>query len=469
MTTKLFWRKALDDLIAWHNSSSRKPLVIRGARQVGKTSLVRKFAAGIQCRYVELNLERASHAAIFRKDASVDEIITRILLEHRVPAGDDPLLLFIDEIQEVPEAVALLRFFHEERSDIHLLAAGSLLETALSAAAISFPVGRVEFIYLRPMNFSEFLCAIGDDALNNALNNVPVKQHIHDLLLRRFHEYALIGGMPEAVARYAATTGDIISVNQVYADLFTAFRDDIPKYGRNETMRRILMHALDSAPYVAGSRVTFQGFGGSNYRSREIGEALRSLEQAMLLELIYPTVALDAPLMPDKRKSPRLHFLDAGLVNHLAGLQNNLIAIQDLTDIYRGRLIEQIIGQELKTTATRHDFPLRFWVRDKAQSQAELDFLLNTESGVIPVEAKSGAAGKLRSLHQYMRLSSSKLAVRLYAGLPSCHDVNAEGLNYRLINIPYYAASLIPEYLRSSAIPNRSKRAVRLRREKTMG
>ncbi len=447
MTSKFFKRKALDDLTAWYDSPVRKPLVIRGARQVGKTSLVRNFATDIKCRFAELNLERPTHASIFKSGMNLHEIIERTILECRVPAGDDPLLLFIDEIQEVPEAVAMLRFFYEERPDIHLIAAGSLLEVALSAAAISFPVGRVEFLYLRPMNFAEFLCATGDSPLCDALHEVPVPLYAHQLLLKRFHQYSLIGGMPEAVARYVTTNGDLAAVNQIYADLFTAFRDDIPKYGRNETMRRILLHTLESAPYEVGSRITFHGFGGSNYRSREAGEALRTLERAMLLELVYPTTALNVPLMPDLRKSPRLHFMDVGLVNHQAALQNSLIGIQDLTDMYRGRLVEQVVGQELKASITRRNFPLCFWVRDKAQAQAELDFVLTTDYGIIPVEAKSGAAGKLRSLHQFMRLSRAKTAVRLYAGVPAGHDVSLEGVSYHLINIPYYAVSLIPKYL----------------------
>jgi predicted AAA+ superfamily ATPase len=257
----------------------------------------------------------------------------------------------------------------------------------------------------------------------------------------------MVGGMPEAVRRYAETKGDLAAVNHVYADLFTAFRDDIPKYGRNETMRRVLLHGLDSAPYAAGTRVTFNGFGGSTYRSREMGEALRTLERAMLLELVYPTVNGQEPFVPDHKKSPRLHFLDVGLVNHRAGLQRELIGVRDLTGLHRGHLIEQVVGQELKSTDARTDVPLVFWVRDKAQAQAEVDFLLRTERGVVPVEVKSGAAGKLRSLHQFMGRSGSRLAVRLCASQPSRHSVDVGDLSYLLVNIPYYAASMIPQYV----------------------
>jgi uncharacterized protein len=442
----LLHRDALLDLQAWRASENRKPLVVRGARQVGKTSLVRLFSRDYR-RYAELNLERKVHADLFRRGLSPAELVQAILLECAIPPGPDPLLLFLDEVQEVPEAVALLRFFHEERPDIHVIAAGSLLELALDAAAISFPVGRVQYLYLRPMSFREFLTVMDQSAARAAVETIPAPAHAHDKLLRLFHQYALVGGMPEAVVRYRETGGDMTEVNQVYADLLAAFRDDILKYGRNETMRRVLLHCLDTAPYEAGSRITFHGFGGSSYRSREAGEALRTLARVMLLELVYPTVHVKEPLMPDYKKSPRLHFLDAGLVNHRAGLRRALIGVQDLTDVHRGRLIEQVVGQELKAAISRTDAPLCFWVRDKAQSQAEVDFLLASDRGVIPVEAKSGTEGKLRSLHQFMIRSKANLAVRLYAGLPSRQKISSADREYTLLNIPYYACSLISQYI----------------------
>ncbi len=413
---------------------------------MGKTSLIRAFSSRYR-RYAELNLERKIHADLFQQGLPLEQLVQAILLECAVPAGPEPILLFLDEIQEVPEAVALLRFFHEERPDIHVIAAGSLLELALDAAAVSFPVGRVQYVYVRPMSFREFLSALGEEAARAALETVPAPAHAHDKLLRLFHQYALIGGMPEAVARYTGSQGDISQVNQVYADLFAAFRDDILKYGRNETMRRILLHCLDTAPYEAGSRISFNGFGGSTYRSREAGEAIRTLERAMLMELVYPTVQVGAPFMPDHKKSPRLQFLDAGLVNHRAGLQRQVTGLRDLTEVHRGRLVEQIIGQEIKTTNSRVDVPLVFWVREKSQSHAEVDYLVTTNRGIVPVEAKSGAEGKLRSLHQYMDRSRSGLAVRLYSGQFSRHQVDVAGCQYTLLNIPYYAGAMIHRYV----------------------
>ena len=446
MNFKLFSRNALSDLQRWKSDAQRKPLVIRGARQVGKSSLVRLFS-GEYRRYAELNLEKPAHAALFRSGLSLTELVQAIQLECKLPSGKEPWLLFVDEIQEVPEAVAMLRFFYEERPDIHVIAAGSLLETALDAAAISFPVGRVQYLYMRPLCFEEFLQVMGEDSAVEAWHTVPVPAFAHRRLLALFHTYALTGGMPEAVLRYRQTGGDLAAVNEVYSDLIAAFRDDIAKYGRNETMRRILLHCLDTAPYQIGSRITFNGFGGSNYQSREVGEALRTLERAKILELVYPTVHGQEPLMPDHKKSPRLQFLDAGLVNHMAGLQRELIGVRDLTGVYRGRLIEQLVGQEIKAGAVRRDVPLVFWVRDKAQSSAEVDFLFRTDQGVIPVEAKSGVVGKLRSLREYLVRNQPRLAVRLYAGEYQEHPIEVGSIKCRLINIPYYASRLIPQYI----------------------
>lgn len=446
MTKPLYPRKLLADLRRWKEQPNRKPLVIRGARQVGKSCLVRMFSRDFD-RYAELNLEKRSHADLFRRGLSLPELLQAIQLECRIPAGNGPLLVFLDEIQEVPEAMSLLRFFHEERPDLHVIAAGSLLETALDAAAVSFPVGRVQYLYVRPVSFSEFLVALGEEAAYEAWGTVPAPAFAHTRLLSLFHTYALVGGMPEAVLRYRDTGGDLAEVNRVYADLMTAFRDDIPKYGRNESLRRHLLHALESASFQAGSRITFHGFGGSDYRSREMGEALRTLERARLLELVYPTVQGEAPLLPDRRKAPRLQFLDVGLVNHMAGLQRQLIGIRDLSDSYRGRLVEQVVGQEIKAMDARSDAPLIFWVRDKAQSQAEVDFLLQTPSGVVPVEAKSGAAGKLRSLHEFLARHSAPVAVRVFAGEFGEHPIRVGNGERRLLNIPYYAAALIPRYV----------------------
>ncbi len=212
---------------------------------------------------------------------------------------------------------------------------------------------------------------------------------------------------------------------------------------------QIIRHAVKSAFYEAGSRIKFAGFGASNYGSKEMGEVLRSLEKVMLLHLVYPTTQSEAPFMPDIKKSPRLQVLDTGMLNFFAGLQSELFGIKDLNAVYQGRITEHIVGQEFLASKFNVMNKLRFWVRDKKQSSAEIDFLFSADSEMIPVEVKSGASGKMRSLQQYIDTSGTDFAVRFYAGMISLekHKTIA-GKTYQLLNLPYFLAGKLEEYVR---------------------
>ncbi|MCD6322233.1 MAG: ATP-binding protein [Clostridiales bacterium] len=442
----MFYRLINKSLQEWRESPVRKPLVLRGARQVGKTVAVRMFSESYDL-FSELNLEIEEDAALFRKGLKPREILQAIRLKQRVPASETgEWLLFLDEIQACPEAVAQLRYFYEEVPDLHLIAAGSLLEVALQREHISFPVGRVEFRYLYPMCFEEFLGAVAGQEMVDLFRQVPSPIYAQEELFKLYHQYALIGGMPEAVAEYVRTR-DVVAVNRVYENLFAAYIDDISKYARNESMARVLRFCLKAAPLVAGKRIRFAGFGESAHGSREVGEALRTLEQVMLVSLLYPTVSVSLPLIPNMRKSPRLQCIDTGLVHYVCGVQHALIGIDDLSADFRGGLLEQLTGQELM--ASRNDirkFPL-FWVREKTQSQAEVDFLELNGLQPVPVEVKSGAVGKLRSLNRFMEMSpSAKIAVRLYRGSFLQQEAGS-GTKFCLLNLPYYHAAKIQDYL----------------------
>lgn len=439
-------RLIINNLLEWRTSAQRRPLVLRGARQVGKTVVARLFGEQYDF-FSELNMERPEEAQLFKRGMSATEIIQAVKLKHGIPADTNSWLLFIDEIQACPSAVAMLRYFYEDAPEVHVMAAGSLLEVALQRDHISFPVGRVEFRYVYPMNFEEFLYAVAEPTVLDIYHEIPSPVFAEDVLFALYHKYALIGGLPQAVAAYAKQ-GDVVAVNKIYENLFTAYVDDIPKYAENDAMRRIVRHCLRTAPIVAGTRIRFAGFGESSYGSRECGDALRILEQVMLLSLIYPSTASDIPFARNLRKSPRLQFLDTGLLHYLGNIQSESIGIRDLSDAFRGRLLEQITGQEL--LARRFDVresPL-FWVRDKTQSQAELDFLDTHEGNPVPVEVKSGPEGKLRSLHEFMRRSEkADLALRLYRGGVTRQNVAHHGKRYKLINVPYYHAAKIRDYV----------------------
>jgi predicted AAA+ superfamily ATPase len=442
----MFWRNILLKLDLWSNMPDRKPLVLRGARQVGKTVAVQLFADGFD-GFVSVNLDAPGEADIFRKGLPVEDIFQAICLRKQVKASAGKTLLFLDEIQGCPEAVEYLRYFHEKLPNVYVIAAGSLLEIALHEKHISFPVGRVEHLFMYPLSFSEFLNATqARDALET-LKMFPFPAYAHDSILQLFHRYTLVGGMPEVVACYAETK-DVTALSGIYNSLLTSFEDDIGKYARNPTAATILRHCLETAPFQAGNRITFAGFGQSNYRSREVGEAIRTLQRAMLIYLLYPSSSVEPPITPNLKKSPRLQFLDTGLLNYYVGLQDQVLQHNDLHAFYRGMLAEHIVGQELlcfdPNTRKKHCF----WAREKTQSTAEVDFLLPHGGEVIPVEVKAGKVGTLRSLHQFIDGAACRHAVRLYAGSLNLQKTTTpEGTQFTLLNMPYFLASQIYEYV----------------------
>lgn len=424
----------------------RKPLVLRGARQVGKTTAVNIFSKEFDV-YIYLNLEKKEDALLFERKLSVQELFQAILLSKNIQYKKGKILLFIDEIQNSPAAVSMLRFFYEEMKELYIIAAGSLFEIMLERKHISFPVGRVEYRFMYPLTFREFLEATGEIQALDLLQTVPLPDYGMGKLYKLFHTYSLVGGMPEVVNRYAESK-EITTLASIYQSLLTSFADDVSKYARNDNMVNIIKHCIEHAPYETGKRIKFSGFGNSNYRSREIGESLRILERAMLLYLIYPATTPKIPVIPNKKKSPRLQFLDIGLLNYTAGLQQYFFQYDDLLSFYKGILAEQVIGQELM--ASNMGLPAKpvFWVREKKQSQAEIDFLYRFEEYIIPVEVKSGKEGKMRSLHQFMKDSEHPYAIRLYSGEIKIDKVRTpEGTVFYLLNLPYFCISCLSDYV----------------------
>ncbi len=444
-TSGLFPRAVDAKLKAWMDNGHRKPLILRGARQVGKTVAVRLFARHFD-RFINLNMDLAGDADLFRRRLDIRDLYQAILLKCRISASDGKILLFLDEIQSCPEAVESLRYFHEDLPGVFVIAAGSLLEIALQEKHIAFPVGRVDHLFMHPLSFREFLVATNAGPVIGAFDTVPLQAYAHTELIQLFHRYALIGGMPEVVAEYARKK-DITGLKSIYDSLLTSYQDDVSKYARTQNMAAILRHCIEAAPFIASQRIVFAGFGQSNYRSREVGEALRTLQRAMLLHLLYPSVGVEIPIMPDLKKSPRLQFLDTGLLNYFAGLQDEFFRHDNLHAIYKGRLAEHIVGQELICLEPNTRRKPCFWVRDKTQSQAEVDFIIQHRDRVLPLEVKSGVAGKLRSLHEFMDRCPHAFAMRLYAGPFDLHPARTpSGKPYTLLNVPYFLAAKIHEY-----------------------
>lgn len=302
-----FKRNIITGLENWKNSNTHKPLVIRGARQVGKTTVIKDFGTQFDT-FIPLNLEKTTDRDFFTDDLNPNITFQRICLEKKIsPKGKT--LLFLDEIQNSPQAVALLRYFYEEMSELYVIGAGSLLEVMMDKHKISFPVGRVEYLYLFPMTFSEFLQATEQTQALQLLKECPVPEWAVPSLYKLFREYTMVGGMPEAVAKYAESK-NIVECSSIYRNLFTSYKDDVAKYSTTSTDEQILRTFIEAVPVETGKRITFEKFANTNYRSRESGDALRMLERAMLIYLRYPTTGMALPLLPDLKRKPRLQFLE---------------------------------------------------------------------------------------------------------------------------------------------------------------
>lgn len=440
-----FQRNILKNLQQWSERSNRKPLVLRGARQVGKTTAVKIFAEKFD-HFVSLNLEKTDDREFFTRFDRLKDIVAAIFFRHNISSEEKRVLLFIDEIQAEPKAVAQLRYFYEDYPGLYVIAAGSLLETLLDFRN-TFPVGRTEYLVMRPVAFSEFLKAAGESAAADLLSQVPLPDYAYPKLLQLFHTYALIGGMPEIIQQFVEHQ-DFTRLKPLYTTLLTAYQDDVQKYASSEARAQVLQHCIQNIFLEAAKRIKFQGFGYSNYGSRDIGEALRTLEKAMLVNLVYPTTEPLLPGTPDKRKQPYLQVVDTGLMNFFTGLQESLIGTRDLHEAYRGRIIHHWVGQQLLSTMQLPVENLRFWVREKKQSTAEVDFIIPFENKLVPVEVKSGTAGKLRSLHQFMEVSNHSFALRLYAGPVLLQQaVTSGGKNFYLLNLPYFLGEKLIEYV----------------------
>ena len=437
-------RQALGYLSSWKSDGNRKPLLVRGARQVGKTTLIREFANEFD-RFIELNLEKRDDRELFDVE-NIDQLINAIFLAKKVTSKEGSFLLFVDEIQESPKAIQQLRYLYEERPDIHVIAAGSLLEFALRSVP-SFPVGRIDYLYLYPMNFVEFLHAFEEVQALEVLSQIPIPEYAHDILLKSFHTYFILGGMPEVVAAYHKHQ-DFSKLNRIYNRIWKAYQDDVEKYAANDTERKVIRHVIKTVPQ-APDRIKMEGFGNSNYRSREVGEALNALDLARVIRLIYPTTGTKPPIVLDFKKRPRLQMLDVGLMNHALSLQGEMLGMNDLSDYYKGSIVHQIVTQELTSMQEDVDFKPSFWIREKKQSDAEVDLVYQLENKVIPVEIKAGKQGTLRSLHQFVEAADHPYAVRMYAGKFSVeeHVTPIKRKPYLLMNLPYYLGTQIPKYL----------------------
>lgn len=440
----MFKRKILEKLEEWKNANRHKPLILRGARQVGKTTLVNEFGSHFE-NYLYFNMERNENVKLFEMDINIDDLVSMLFASLGKAKKEGKTLIFIDEIQNSPKTIALLRYFYELRPDLYVIAAGSQLENLVDVK-VSFPVGRVQYLALRPCSFYEFLGAI---AKNDLLAILSQKSEytvaFHEQLMHQFNQYAIIGGMPEAIQQYAETK-DVVAIEDVYETLVQAYKDDAEKYVVGNKLTDTARFILSYGWAFAGETITLGNFANSGYKSREVGDAFRLLEKAMLLELVYPVSSTQMPVIPETRRMPKLIWFDTGLVNYQAGIRSEIIGSTDMVDAWRGHIAEQITAQELLALEDRVGQHRAFWA--KPNNGAEVDFVVSHDSRLYPIEVKSGTNSHLRSLQVFMDSSNVDVAIRIWSKPYSVDEIKTvNGKTFKLVNLPFYLIGRIHDVL----------------------
>jgi predicted AAA+ superfamily ATPase len=441
----------------------RKPLIIRGARQVGKSTLVRLFAEQKRLSLTEVNLERHLGLDDAFKSKDPHQNVNQIeALPNARPILTNSVL-FLDEIQAAPDAIPSLRYFYEDMSELPVVAAGSLLEFVLSDHRFSMPVGRIQYLHMGPMTFTEFLEALDETKLKNEIDSYEPGKDIgpvvHRRLLELLRSYYVVGGMPEAVAVFAKDR-KFIAVSAVHNSIIETYRDDFQKYGANRNLAR-MQNVVNFAARNVGVKIKYSNVSPDD-QSVTIKKDIELLSMARVISKVIHSDASGLPLQADvDDKVYKLLFLDVGLMNAVCGLNWNSISKMDDTRlINEGAIAEQFIGQHLQDLfAGNPNRELNYWLREGRTSNAEVDFVVALEGRIIPIEVKAGGRGSLRSLHQFAGEKSAPLAVRFDANLPSLQIVDAvirkagiaTPVQYRLMSLPLYLVEKLTDLIRQSA------------------
>lgn len=418
-------------LLWWKDHPQRLPLIVRGARQVGKSFLIEAFGREEFKETVVVNFEQSGFSQVFdSKDPGIILRELELIMDRVIVPGDT--LLFLDEIQQCPQALAALRFFKEKVPQLHVIAAGSLLEFAIHDEHFSFPVGRVQFARLYPLSFGEFLEACGEGKLRAALHGFtllsPPSAAVHAHLLSKMREYFVVGGMPAAVVAFVKT-GSFLESKYVQKSLWEAFEGDFGKYA-SQTQHRHLKKIFKQAPQLVGSHVKYNRIDPDLLNpARDMKSAIELLRLAGLVHRVNATSAGDVPLLVGiKEQTFKLLFLDIGLLEPVMDVD------PEHPGLLAGPLAEQFVGQELLALSDpRLETSLFFWMRDKHGSSAEVDYLLVHKGKVLPIEVKAGKTGKLKSLHAFMKEKASPLGIK----------ISIEPLTFSegILSVPFYLLS----------------------------
>jgi predicted AAA+ superfamily ATPase len=413
----MYLNRTIDaELLAWKNSSQRKPLMIRGARQVGKTSSVKNLATNFTY-FIEINFdEKREYAAIFEKNLSVFELCEQLSILTNTPIRPGETLIFLDEIQSCIPAISMLRYFYEKMPDLHVVAAGSMLEFAL-ADIPSFGVGRVRSLFMFPLSFTEFLLAHKEnlllDLLAKATNLNPLPEAIHGKLIQFYKKFLIIGGMPEAVNTYV-TTQDLLEVQRVLNDLVISVQADFAKYKKRVPSAR-LMEVFLAIARQNGTKFTYT-YPNATLNNLQIKEAITLLKMAGLVHSVTHTAANGIPLGAETNsKKMKLLIFDTGIFQRILGLKISDIIIGDVFEVInKGHIAELYVGLELlKVENCFQKIELYYWQRDAKNSQAEVDYVCQFNENIVPLEVKSGTKGSMQSLYLFLKEKNIASGIRL--------------------------------------------------------
>lgn len=400
----------------WKNSSDRKPLLLRGARQVGKSWLMRELGKEFEF-FIECNFEENPDLyEFFKKNLDPNELVVNLANYLGKDIIPEKTFLFFDEVQAAPRVITSLRYFYEKMPELHVAAAGSLLEFELER--IGIPVGRVQLIHIYPMSFGEFLTALGNEKLRMQIKNnamAPLPEVIHNKLMERVRDYCIVGGMPEIVQAYVGS-GDLRKCQQLLSGLVEIYRKDFNKYAKKNKVEHLKL-IFEAVPRMLGNKFIFRRI-SENIKSVELAKAVNLLEMAGIVYKVYHSksngVPLGSQINPQKFK---VIFFDIGLAQNIMGIDiRSMLVNTDIMQVNEGSLTELFVGLEIINYSDFCKSPdIYYWHREAKSSNAEIDYVISRNGNVIPIEVKNGKTGSLKSLNIFLAEKKNKMGFQISA------------------------------------------------------
>ncbi len=426
-------RRIYKALKEWKFETNRRPLLIRGARQIGKSYIVDVFGKNEFNNLVTLNFERnPEYKEIFSTNNPI-ELVEKITLYTGEKIEKGKTLLFLDEIQECPNAILALRYFYEEMPKLHIIGAGSLLEFTLQAEKFRMPVGRIQYLYMFPLSFGEFMDALGENSLYSHILNLSnlekLQTSLHKKLLEYIRKYYILGGMPAVIDEYIKFH-DILKCKKIQSSIIDTYIDDFAKYASKSKIK-YLRKAFTSVSNMVGKKYVYAKVDRS-IKSRDLKEALELLERAGVVYKIKQTSGSGLPFDASAKENFfKMLFLDVGLLHAINGIYSETIKEKDLTVIFKGAVAEQFVGQEIISLKNNYTKPtLYYWVREAKSSSAEIDYLIELNNEISPIEIKSGATGRMKSMKMFLLKYNIKNGIKI--------SQSKYGANSDIISLPLY-------------------------------